>query len=68
LSTNTTGLEIDDATAKTPLQAVLSLQVAQTHLLELMKDEDGKGKYTKAFESVQEAINLIGIDTLPSEH
>jgi hypothetical protein len=62
---------VDFPTAKTPLLAVLTLQLAQTYLLEMMRGEqssEGRDNADGAFQLVQQAIDLIPIDDIPSEH
>ena len=63
------GVEVAEPTAKTPVLAVLSLLIAQTHVLEPMKAEGPDGDASKAADRVQKAIELVNLDDRSlSEH
>jgi len=63
------GVEIGEPTANTPILAALTLQMAQTYLLELMQAEGPEGDTDKAFQHVQKELDLLRLDTRPlSEH
>lgn len=67
MNDNVPKLQVNYATAKTPVLAALHLQIAQTHLLEMMKSEPpGDRPAMKAFELVQQAISLLTKD-MPTE-
>jgi hypothetical protein len=57
-------IEISDATLKTPVLAKLALQMAQLHLLEMMKDEGVNGPADKAYQHITAAYDLIKVESV----
>jgi hypothetical protein len=62
------GLQVEDATAKTPLLAAFNLQVAQMYLMELLATDPDNEDATKSLEHVERAIELLHVDDAAYEH
>lgn len=52
-------MEIGRPTSSASLVLCMTLQIAQTYLLELMTHNDPTGKYARAYEFVQAACVLV---------
>ncbi len=57
--TGNTGPELSPPTATTLTELGMTLVMAQTHLLELIGHCDPEGRYSKAFEHVRAALELV---------
>ena len=64
---NEDNLRVGYATAKAPVLAALHLQIAQTHLLEMMKSEPpGKRPAKKVYELVAQAVSIL-VEDFPAD-
>lgn len=54
--------EIAAPTPSTLTELGITLVIAQTHLLELIAHDDSDGRYSKAYELVQAALELVQED------